>query len=381
MGIPKLTQTKENIRSWWQRRGNKSLPEWYFFSLTTLLIVFLIFWFYGSYTYRFIQTIVQYVTQKEVVGQTVTSVEVFLFFTFLVFFTIAIYGILIFALLYMRKRTRYTFRRERKTREMILRRDYWSFLHRLVIAPFFLLAYYQGLSVVLLHVIKNNPLPSPFQHLFLEALTSVASAFTDYFPAFCTLLTLFLCTYLMLNLGLGASEKLPYIADSLANLKEPKTHREYRQWKRDIVYFSNALVKTFGKLGPFDYRTIEQVDLSLLKPILLALFLGNIEEKNKARKMLSELQEYMNEDERKREVDLIDWLSKIKESAPKAFPRLKRMEDILTMKLVIRKGLSSKTSESIKYIAKIIAILVGLTTIISVIFGAIQILLTWVSNV
>lgn len=65
----------------------------------------------------------------------------------------------------------------------------------------------------------------------------------------------------------------------------------------------------------------------------LALFLGNAEEKNKAKEMLSELQQYVQEDERKREINQISWLLKTKESAPKAFPRLERVEDILTMKL------------------------------------------------
>ncbi len=177
-------------------------------------------------------------------------------------------------------------------------------------------------------------------------------------------------------LGLDASKRLPYIADSLANLEESKTDKEYNQWKKDIVYFANSLVRTFAKLGPFDHRIIAEVDLSYLKPILMALFLGNTQEKDEAKKILSELQVHVKGDQRKREANLVDWLLKRKESAPKAFPRLKRVEDILTMKLSIRKGILGATPESVKYIDKIVAIAIGLATLATVIFGLIQVFLT-----
>jgi hypothetical protein len=376
-----LQQTKEKIRSWWQRRGNKSLPEGYFLSPTLFMIVFLILVFYVPYTYQFILTVVRYIMQGEIGGQTVSSMLAFSFLTILVLFMVAIYAVLFFALFYANKRTRFTFRNERKTRKIILRRDRWSLLTRYVLVLSVLFSYFYGLAPVVLHVINRNPLPPPLQHLLQETLTSVVSTFPDYFPAFCTFSIFFLCTYLLLNLGLDASERLPYIADSLANLEEPKTDEEYKQWKRDIVYFADSLVGTFAKLGPFDHRVIAEVDLSYLKPILMALFLGNTQEKNEAKKMLSELQEHVEGDERKREANLVDWLLKRKESAPKAFPRLKKVEDILTMRLSVRKGILAATPESVKYIDKIIAIAIGLATLATVIFGLIQVFLTWISSV
>ncbi len=64
MGV-QLQQTKEKLRSWWQRRGNKSLPEGYFLPLTTFMIVFLILLVYAPYTYGFIWTVIRYVMYGE----------------------------------------------------------------------------------------------------------------------------------------------------------------------------------------------------------------------------------------------------------------------------------------------------------------------------
>lgn len=136
------------------------------------------------------------------------------------------------------------------------------------------------------------------------------------------------------------------------------------------MYYANAFVRAFAKLTPFDHRIVEEVDLSHLKPIFLALLLGNAEEKEKTRKILLEVQESIREpDERKREINLINWLLKTKESVPEAFPRLKKFEGILTVKLSVKKGILSATTESVKYLSKIIAIVLGITTIISIILG------------
>ncbi len=161
-----LQQTKEKIRSWWQRRGNKSLPEVYFFPPTIFIIVFLILLIYAPYTYRFIRTVVRYVIHGEIGGQPVSLMLAFFVFTIVALFMVAIYGGLFLALFYMNKRTRFTFRNERKTRKIILRRDRWSLLPRYVFVLSFFFSYYYGLALVLLHEINHNPPPPLFSILF-----------------------------------------------------------------------------------------------------------------------------------------------------------------------------------------------------------------------
>jgi len=375
MDIHRLKQMEEKVRSWWQGHGNKRLPESYFNPLTTLLAVYLIVWIYGSYTYAYVKTIVAYVTQKQIGAQTPPLLFALLFFTILTLFMIAIYAILVLILLYLRKRTRFTFTNEQETRKIILQRDHWSLAFRHMAALFVALAYFHGVSPVLLHILINTTLFAPFQNLLLEVLTFVTSFFPDYFPAFITIAILSFFAYLFLNSGLHTPETLPFIADSLSNMEEPQTPKERKNWKKDMNYLANAFVTTISKFGPFDHKIISEVDLTYLKPILLALFLGNTEEKNRAKQMLSELQGRMKEDESKRQLSLIDWLSKTKERTPKAFPRLKKLEETIKMRLLIRRGILSSTPESLKYIAKIIAIVVGLITITSVIFGGMQTLL------
>ena len=89
------------------------------------------------------------------------------------------------------------------------------------------------------------------------------------------------------------------------------------------------------------------MDLSYLKPILLALFAGNTEEKAKSKGILLKLMKQTKSGTQEQEADLVDWLWETKESSSKDFPRQKGIDNLLTMRLIVKKGILSY--ESVKF--------------------------------
>jgi hypothetical protein len=179
---------------------------------------------------------------------------------------------------------------------------------------------------------------------------------------------------MLLNLGIRTSEKLALIADSLVNLQDSLTRRDFIEWKKEIEYFANKFVATFAKLDPFNHKIVKKVDLSFLSPVILALLFGNRSERNTAREMLLTLQGCLRENETEVRIHIADWLSRTKESIPRVLSRLKDFENIITLKLIKKKGIFSEIPESMKYIDILIKILVGLVGIIGAIYAVIQFL-------
>lgn len=371
MCIQKLRQIRKQAREWWQRWGNNTLPEWYFNPLITFLTAWSIAVWCGVFVYSFMANLVEYAFTQQVGGKTFPLSTIFFDFSFLTIVLIADLGILTLALLYLRKRTKYTFKNNSKTRRIILQRDRWRSLFIYITSLFVVLAYLQGVSVFLLSAFLNIQVFAPIRQMCLEALPWVTLPFQRVFPAFCMILSSSFFIGFFLKLDLYPSERLLSIVDSLLDLKQPKTPKEHRKWKKNMEYFADKFVATFGQLHPFHHRIMKEVDLTYLKPILLALFIGNIEEREKAKKVLTGLQECLKKDEPDRQVNIINWLSEAKKRASEDLPRLKELEDTVKMELTIRRGLLSTRAESIEYIATVTKIAVSIITIAGAIFGVI----------
>lgn len=337
---------------WWARRGNAMLPRWYFHPLATLAFAFSIIFFYGAVISGIILTTVQHLLTYGL------DLVIFIFLAFI----ITLFLILFLVLLYMQKRTAYTFKNEPTTRTIILQRDRWKSLSIFSFLFFFMFAYYLTLTFALL----KWYLPKALGHLQIlsDALAFLTSIFPDYFTLSCTLAILSFLFIFFLQARLDRREKLILIADSLKNLIEPQQPKEYKRWKEDAECLAGEFVRTFGKLVLYTHRDIKEVDLGPhLSPILLSLFWGNTEEKTETKEMLSELQERLKEDELKRQVNIVDWLSKVENS----FPRLAELRDAMKLKTKVRKGVLSTTPESLKYIAAIATMVSTMVAVISLI--------------
>jgi hypothetical protein len=366
--------------SWWQHHGNRKLPELFFNPVITGLILYFIFLLCVPYTYTFFFVIVGYIAKQQIMGIIIPPLDAVIIFTVLTSIMVLLYVFLILVLLYVRKATIYTFKNERKTRKAILKRDRLSMLPRYSYIVFVVLAYLQVVSTIFLVLFLGTGFLSPFHNLLSDALTHVTATFSDYFPVFCTLAILSLITYGLVKLGVSESEKLAFIADSLVNLEEPQTSTELKKWKKEIEYFGNKFVTTFAQLGPFSHKIIKEVDLSFLGPVLLALFFGNDKEKNTAREMLRTLQERLTNDGPRVKINVVNWLSETRENAAKVIPRMKKIEEVFVLKLIRRRGILSKTPESLKYVDTIIKIMIGLATLSGLIWATIQVILAFIGK-
>lgn len=370
MCIHRLKRIKDKINSWLEHHGNKALPEVYFFPLTTLTIAWLPFIIYGAYVYSFTYVILEYIFQQQIVGIILPLPHVLFFFGFITLFMVGIFFILLLGLSYLRKRTRYTFRNERKIRKIILQRDRWSVFFEIVTKVIVLLLYFSLILVLILFI------PNPAQHLLLGARSLVASVLQDFIPVHCTLLCIFLISFLLVDSGIPQSEKLLFVADSLINLREPQKSNERKKWKKDMEYYIDAFVTTLGKLILSQNRTIREVKLTCLKPILLALFSGDSNEQSKAKDILSELPEYFDKDEMRWHINLVNWLGRVEANTDENFSRFTKLEETISMKLTVRKGiLPTRPATIVAMIASLMTI-TGLT-----IWKIIDIILTFIGEI
>lgn len=342
------------VRKWWESRGNRELPKWFFHPLLTIIISTYIYTIYGAFVTTIVDRTLKYVLQQQLkLVIPPLNMDDVIFIGITIIISVALF----FVAFYVRKRIAYTFKNKTRMRKIVLQRDRWSSLGMFGFVVNLILAFYTPFMFLVITFFF-----SMFRQLQIWA--DVSTPIIPFFPIFlgitCSSAIFFLFLHYFLDTGIKREEKLTYVVDSLVKFSESRQPKEYEELKKDAEYLADRFVTVFGELVLYAHRSIAEVDLGrYLTPILWALFWGNDQEKTKARELLSELQKYLRE-ESKRQVNIVNWLSKSEE----AFPRLSELKDTLRLKSKVKKGILSATPESLRYIATIATIASAIVSVI-----------------
>jgi len=338
---------RKRISNWWDRRGNKGLPSWYFYPPLAMLLGYLMYFSVSLISYAGIKSIFDIILLENL--QTITSILKISFYVTLTTINIVLHYII---LAYARKRAAFTFKTKPKLRVTLLKRKRFGDLF------FYLFSIFLLSSVIFFAIFfQIEYLNSISRFAEIEIVSTILEIirpiFQEYFPLFLTYTIFFRFLEIFTGNGLKSKQELIYIIHSLEKFTNKKQTKNYEELKEDDEYLISKFVTKFEDTLLYSMDAIDEVNLgSQLSQILLARSMGTVEEKKLAKSYLSELRANLKNKSWKSKV--VNWLQNLEES----FPRFSNLTGSILIKSKSSKG-RTRIRENMIFFATIGALIVA----------------------